>query len=205
MTGMSMPEQTWYDGAARYLGMWMAMMVPMMLPSLAPVLLRYRRSVLAAGGLRSHGLTMMVGAGYYLSWAALGVPAYGVSAGMMALEARWATIAAGLMLLAAGIVQLTPWKARQLARCREGAVCECRFLATAGAAWRHGLELGVRCALCCGTVMLALLTVGMMDLVAMAAVTLAITAERLTPAPLRAARVTGVAIIVLGLLTIVRM
>jgi hypothetical protein len=50
----------------------------------------------------------------------------------------------------------------------------------------------------------ALLAIGMMDLVAMAAVTLAISAERLAPAPLRVARVTGVAIVVVGVLTIAR-
>jgi len=52
--------------------------------------------------------------------------------------------------------------------------------------------------------MLALLAIGMMDLVAMAAVTLAISAERLAPAPLRVARVTGVVIFLVGVLTIVR-
>jgi predicted metal-binding membrane protein len=52
--------------------------------------------------------------------------------------------------------------------------------------------------------MLALLAIGMMDLVAMAAVTLAITAERLAPVPLRIARVAGVAMVGVGVLTIAR-
>jgi predicted metal-binding membrane protein len=52
--------------------------------------------------------------------------------------------------------------------------------------------------------MLALLTTGMMNLLAMAAVTLAIFAERLAPVPLRAVRVVGVAILGGGLLTIAR-
>jgi predicted metal-binding membrane protein len=52
--------------------------------------------------------------------------------------------------------------------------------------------------------MLALLTIGMMNLVAMAAVTLAISAERLTPVPLRVARVAGAAMVVISVLTIVR-
>jgi predicted metal-binding membrane protein len=52
--------------------------------------------------------------------------------------------------------------------------------------------------------MLALLAIGMMDLVAMAAVTLAISAERLGPAPLRVARLAGAAIVVVGVLTIAR-
>jgi predicted metal-binding membrane protein len=44
----------------------------------------------------------------------------------------------------------------------------------------------------------------MMNLVAMAAVTLAITAERLAPAPRRVARVAGVAIVALGVVVIAR-
>jgi hypothetical protein len=40
-----------------------------------------------------------------------------------------------------------------------------------------------------------------MDLVAMAAMTLAISAERLAPARLRVARVAGTAIVLLGVLT----
>jgi hypothetical protein len=52
--------------------------------------------------------------------------------------------------------------------------------------------------------MLALLAMGMMNLFAMAAVTLAITAERLAPAPLRVARAAGVAIVALGVVAIAR-
>ncbi len=45
---------------------------------------------------------------------------------------------------------------------------------------------------------------GMMEPVTMAALTLAITAERLAPAPLRVARVAGVAIVVVGVMIIER-
>lgn len=50
--------------------------------------------------------------------------------------------------------------------------------------------------------MLALLAVGMMDLAVAAAVTLAISAERLGPPPLRAARGVGVAMVVAGVLAV---
>jgi predicted metal-binding membrane protein len=53
--------------------------------------------------------------------------------------------------------------------------------------------------------MLALLAVGMMDLVAVAAVTLAISAERLAAVPRRVTRVAGMAIIVLGVVAIARL
>ena len=119
-----------------------------------------------------------------------------------AAVAQWLPVAAGTVLLLAGGIQLSGWKARQLARFREGPACGCSPAGTASSAWRYGLRLGVRCGLCCGSLMLALLVVGMMDLVAMGAVTLAISAERLAPAPLRVTRLAGLAILVAGSLTI---
>jgi predicted metal-binding membrane protein len=210
MTGMGMPQHTWYGAAAGYLGMWMAMMLPMMLPSLFPMLSRYRRSVRGAEGIHLHGLTALVGLGYFVIWAVVGVAVYGVGGGVMAVEMRWGTVerwlpvATGVALLAAGGVQITSWKARQLSICREGSACDSASVPTARGAWGHGLTLGVRCSLCCGGLMLALLAIGMMDLFAMVAVTLAISAERLTPVPLRVARAVGVAILAVGVVTIVR-
>ena len=93
MTGMSMPQQTWYGAVAGYLGMWMAMMVPMMLPSLVPMLSRYRRSVRGADGIHLHGLTALVGVGYFVVWAVLGTAAYAAGAGVMAVEMRWEKVA----------------------------------------------------------------------------------------------------------------
>ena len=189
---------------------WLVMMVAMMLPSLIPMLLRYRRSVRGAAGMHLHGLTALVAVGYFVIWAVVGTAAYAAGAGVMALEMRWEKVAqwlpaaAGMVLLLAGGMQFTSWKARQLALCREGSGCDCPPAPNALGALRHGLRLGVRCSLCCGSLMLALIAIGMMDLVAMAAVTLAISAERLAPAPLRVARVAGVAIVVAGLLTIAR-
>ncbi len=208
MPGMGMPQETWYGAATGYLEMWMAMMVPMMLPSLLPMLSRYRRSVRGADGIHLHGLSALVAVGYFAIWGALGAAAYAAGAGAVAVEMRsgtaahWLPVAAGVVLLVAGGVQLTPWKARQLALCRQGSGCGCPPLPNALTAWRHGLSLGVRCSLCCGSLMLALLAIGMMELVAMAAVTLAISAERLAPAPHRVAQVAGVAIVVIGVLTI---
>ena len=210
MAWMRMPGQTWPGAAASFLGMWVVMMVAMMLPSLVPMLLRYRRSVRGADGIHLHGLTALVGVGYFVIWAVVGTAAYAAGAGVMALGmrwekvAQWLPVAAGMVLLVAGGVQFTSWKARQLTLWREGPGRGCPSVPNALGAWRHGLRLGVRCSLCCGSLMLALLTIGMMDLVAMAAVTLAISAERLAPVPLRVARVAGVAIVVVGVLTIAR-
>jgi len=189
--------------------MWMAMMVPMMLPSLVPMVSRFRRSV-PAGGLRGHGLTALVVLGYFAVWAGLGVVAYGGSAGVMVLKTRWGPAgqwlpgAAAVTLLLAGIAQLTTWKARQLALCRGEPGDDCHLGATGSSAFRHGLELGLGCSRSCGPLMLALLVTGMMEPLAMAAVTLAITAERLAPAPLRVVRAVGLAMLVGGVVTMAR-
>lgn len=210
MPGMTTPQQTWSAAWAWFLGMWTAMMVPMMLPSLIPMLSRYRRSVRGAGGLHLHGLTALVSVGYFIIWTVCGAIACAAQAAVSAFETRWAMVAqwlpvaAGVALLVAGGVQLTSWKARQLALCRQRSGCGSPPGPGALDAWRHGLRLGVRCSLCCGSLMLALLAMGMMEPVTMTAVTLAITAERLAPAPFRVARVTGVAIVVVGVAMIAR-
>ena len=210
MDDMPMAGQAGAGAAAQFLGTWLVMMVAMMLPSLAPTLSRYRRSVRGEDGIQRDGLTALVCLGYFVIWALLGTAAYAAVAGVMAVEMRWGRVAqwlpvgAGVMLLLAGSVQFTSWKARQLALWREESGRGRPPAPNALGAWRHGLRLGVRCVLCCGSLMLALVAIGMMDLVAMAAATLAISAERLAPAPLRAAQVAGAAIVVVGVLTIVR-
>ena len=52
--------------------------------------------------------------------------------------------------------------------------------------------------------MLALLAIGMMNVIAMIAVTIAISAERLLPPRLQVARVAGAVIVLIGVLTIAR-
>ena len=90
---MSISQHGWYGAAAGYLGMWMAMMVPMMLPALIPMLSRYRRSVCGVERMQLHGLTVLVGAGYFAVWAGLGAAAYAGSVSLMAAEMRWGEIA----------------------------------------------------------------------------------------------------------------
>jgi predicted metal-binding membrane protein len=202
---MGMSPATWYGAAAEFVGMWLAMMAPMMLPSLVPTLWRYRRSVPSGSALARHGLTALVILGYFTVWALLGAGVHAAAAGLTAVEAHWearslqpALTCAALLL--AALVQLSGWKARQLARCtREPAFAP---QPAALGALRHGLELGVRCALSCGNLMLALLATGLMDPLAMTAVGLAVTAERLAPAPRLAARVAGLALAAVGVLTL---
>src|SRR3954447_19635510 len=124
MTWMRMPGQTWAGAAASFVGMWTTMMAVMMLPSVAPMLWRYRRAVAEAGKARADRLTVVVGVGYFLVWMLFGVAAFPIGAALAAVEmqhpalARAVPTAAGVVILIAGALQLTAWKAHHLARCR---------------------------------------------------------------------------------------
>ena len=110
MAWMPMPGQPWFASAASFMGMWLLMMAAMMLPSIAPVLAGYGRSLWGPDERRWDGLAAMMGAGYFLLWAAA--------------EMRWAALArnvplaTGIVVVIAGCYQLTAWKARQLGCCR---------------------------------------------------------------------------------------
>jgi predicted metal-binding membrane protein len=101
------------------------MMAAMMLPSLVPMLWRYRG---ATGGAWRDGLTALVGLGYLFVWLLAGMLVYTLGLVLAAIElqielhspalAGALPVAAGLLVLGAGVLQFTPWKAHHLARCR---------------------------------------------------------------------------------------
>jgi predicted metal-binding membrane protein len=118
--------------------------------------------------------------------------------------ARAVPIATAAIVLGAGALQFSAWKARHLACCREAPGRGRTLPADAGTAWRHGLRLGRHCSTCCAGLTAILLATGIMDLRAMAAVTAAITVERLAPGGERAARAIGAVIVGAALLLIAR-
>jgi predicted metal-binding membrane protein len=210
MAWMPMCGLTWLDTAAVFLGMWVLMMVAMMLPSVTPMLLRYRHAVGGTGETRLGRLTALVGAGYFFVWIAFGLAAFPLSIALTAVAmhqpalARAAPIAVGLVVVIAGALQFTAWKARHLACWRGAPGCCHTMLAGAGTAWRHGLRLGIRCGYCCANLMAILLVVGIMDLGAMAVVTAAITIERIAPGGERVAQAIGAIAVGAGLFQIAR-
>jgi predicted metal-binding membrane protein len=117
--------------------------------------------------------------------------------------ARAAPIAVGVIVVIAGALQFTAWKAHHLACCRETPAC-CPTWADAGSALRYGLRLGLHCSYCCASLTAVLLVVGVMDLRAMAVITAAITVERLAPDAQRVARVIGAVVVGAGLFLIAR-
>ena len=205
MLWMRMPGQSWAGATASFVAMWTVMMVAMMLPSLVPMLHRYR---LVIGGARRAGLlTALVALGYFAVWSALGAVVFPLGALLASLAqrvpalGRAAPVATGVLVLVAGLVQLTEWKARHL-MFDPGASAHVRAMsADVGSALRHGLCLGMHCCYCCAGLTASLLALGVMDLRVMAVVTAAITAERVAPA---GARVVGVIGIVAGLFLIMQ-
>jgi predicted metal-binding membrane protein len=210
MAWMRLPGQTWPGAAASFLGMWVVMMAAMMLPSLVPMLWRYREAVGRTGEARLAALTALVGAGYFGVWTAFGMAAFPLGAALTTTEmqlpelARAVPIAVGVVVLVAGALQFTAWKAHHLACCREAPGRDRTLAADAGTAWRYGLGLGLHCAISCAGLTAILLVIGVMDLRAMAVVTAIITAERLAPSGERVARAIGTAVVGTGLFLIAR-
>jgi predicted metal-binding membrane protein len=210
MAWMQMPGQTWSGAAASFIGMWVVMMVAMMLPSLLPMLLRYRRAVDRAGETRLGRLTAIVGAAYFGVWTVFGIAAYPLGAALAAIEmrlpafARAVPIGVGMVVSLAGVLQFTAWKARHLACCRRAPETGRTLPADAATAWRHGVRLGLHCSCCCAGLTAVLLVIGVMELRAMAVVTVANILERLAPAGDRVARGIGAATVTAGLFLIAR-
>jgi predicted metal-binding membrane protein len=219
MAWMRMPGQVWPGAAASFVGMWVVMMVAMMLPSLVPMLQRYRQAVVSAptspfglrrGETRLGLLTAIVGAGYFFVWTVLGMAVFPLGAALAAIEMRQPALAravpsaAGVIVLIAGALQFSAWKARHLACCREAPGRGRTLPADAGTAWRHGLRLGLHCSYCCAGLIAILLVIGVMDFRAMAVVAAAITVERLAPASERVAGAIGAVVVGAGLFLIAR-
>ena len=210
MAWMPMSGQTWPGAAASFVGMWVVMMLAMMLPSLAPMLWRYRQAVGRTGETRLGRLTALVGAGYFFVWTVFGMAAFPLGVALAAIEMREPTlaravpIAVGVVVLIAGSLQFTAWKARHLACCRDAPGLGRTRPADAGTAWRRGVRLGLHCSQCCVGLMAILLVIGVMNLRAMAVVATAITVERLAPAGERVTRAIGAVAVGTGLFLIAR-
>jgi predicted metal-binding membrane protein len=177
---------------AAFMLMWGAMMAAMMTPSLVPTLARDGSAFNRAAA---------VAASYFAVWVAFGAGVYATEVTLMAADMRWPAFARaipilrGCVLIAAGLVQLSSWKASHLQCCRDG---------RPGAAWRRGISFGFDCVLCCLPFMTALVVLGMMNLAVIAVIAVAITVERLAREPARIVRVLGLLILAIGVFEMVK-
>ncbi|HKU63267.1 MAG TPA: DUF2182 domain-containing protein [Gemmatimonadales bacterium] len=185
--------------------MWSVMMVGMMALSALPVLLLFARM----HAQRDHGMAPAVpsfGVGYLVVWLGFSACAtaaqWGLHQGALlsSTMATTSTTIAGVILIVAGVYQLTPLKNRCLARCQSplGFLIGHWRDGPSGAflmGWRHGIF----CLGCCWALMLVLFVVGVMNLAWVGVLTLFILAEKLGPAGARISRAGGVVLLALGI------
>jgi predicted metal-binding membrane protein len=211
MTRTVMAPRPWemVDGLFMFL-MWAIMMVGMMLPSAAPMTLLYAGMVRKAErqGTPMAPIAAFV-SGYLAMWCLFSVGATLVQWGlheaamlspMMMAKSQ---VLGAVLLIVAGVYQLTPWKTVCLDHCRSPA----NFIAEhwrpgASGAFRLGLHHGAFCLGCCWALMGLLFVGGVMNLLWIAAIAIFVFVEKVLPVRSWNVRVgwfAGIGLIVLGL------
>ena len=193
--------------------MWAVMMAGMMLPSATPTLLLYgvmaRRS--ATTRTRAERQIYAFAGGYLVVWMLFSVGAtviQRVLAQRLILSSMMETtspMAGAILLLIAGLYQLTPVKQVCLRACQSplGFLMN-RWRAGLAGATRMGVEHGMLCVGCCWALMLLLFAGGVMNLLVIAALTAFVAFEKLTPFGAWGARVSGVVLMGAALWMIIR-
>jgi predicted metal-binding membrane protein len=176
MNGMDMGVATQLGSFEFFVGLWASMMAAMMLPGAAPAVLRRAH---ADGGVRAVPLFL----GSYLAvWTLVGVAVY-------ALYRQHGSSAAGALVIAAGVYELTRFKRECRRRCRESV--------------RSGFEFGVYCVGSSIGLMLILVALGVMSITWMSAIAVLVLAQKLLPPRAAIDVPLALAIIGLGILIVV--
>jgi predicted metal-binding membrane protein len=190
MRGMDAGPGTDLGGLGWYLGIWVTMTAAMMLPSTVAAA---RHVALLA----RRAPTLLFTAGYLAVWTGYGLLAYGVFQLVTSLDTGWLAwdrdgpYAAGAVIAAAGLYELTPVKRSSLQHCRSAP--------HGGNALRSGLVHGLDCVGCSGGLMAVLFVLGAMSLFWMAVLAAAIFAEKVLRRGPRLAPAFAVALVALGI------
>ena len=208
MPGMAMTPTVWSPTYALLVFlMWWVMMIAMMIPSAAPMVLLHaaiaRRQAARA---RPLAATAVFALGYLAVWAGFsliatlaqwGLEAIGVVTGMMEIASP---LAAGLVLIVAGLYQFTPLKHACLRHCQSpiGFIAHHWRPGVAGA-WRMGLGHGAFCLGCCWFLMLLLFVGGIMNLIWIAGIALYVGIEKFAAGRRWVTAATGAALVLAGL------
>jgi len=172
MNGMDMGVATQLGSFAFFVAVWTPMMAAMMLPGAAPAVLRRAR---ASDGMRAVPLFVV---SYLAVWTLVGVLVY------VAYRPH-ESLAAGIMVIAAGAYEFTPLKRHFRRRCRENL--------------RTGFGFGLCCLGSNIGLMLLPVALGVMSIVWMAVVCAVVLAQRLLPANAAVDVSLAVAIVGLGI------
>ncbi len=175
MTGMDMGVATRLGPFAFFVALWVWMMAAMMLPGTLPAVLRRARR----GSVR----TVPLFAGSYLAvWALTGVVVY-------ALYRPHGTLAAGLVVIAAGVYEITSLKRRFRRRCAESA--------------GSGFGFGLCCVGSSAGLMAMLVVLGVMSVGWMAVIAVVVTGQKLLPPRAALDVPLALAIVAFGVLIVV--
>ncbi len=212
MAGMTMmTPASWTPGyAVLMFVMWWIMMVAMMLPSATPTVLLFaaiNRKQRDIGN--PYVATSVFALGYLAAWGGFSLVAVMLQWAFERTHLLSSTLAganvilAGLLLLAAGVYQLTPLKRACLRRCRSPLA----FLVThwrrgPRGALRVGLEHGAYCVGCCWSLMGLLFFGGVMNLYWIVGLALFVFVEKIFPAGHWLGQITGVVLSVWGVVTL---
>jgi predicted metal-binding membrane protein len=176
MNGMDMGVATGLGSFAFFVALWVSMMAAMMLPGAAPALLRHAH---ASGRVRA--VPLFVGS-YLAVWTLVGVAVY-------ALYRPHGSFAAGALVIAAGVYELTPLKQHFRWRCRESV--------------RSGFEFGLYCVGSSIGLMAMLVALGVMSVIWMSVIAVLILAQKLLPPRAAIDVPVGLAIVGLGILIVI--
>jgi predicted metal-binding membrane protein len=190
--------------------MWTVMMIGMMLPSATPALFLYGGVVRKSpheSGAAAH--VYAFAAGYLLIWTVFSLVLTALQlllnrflllSPMMETRTRWF---GPVLLLIAGLYQLTPYKRACLASCRFPLEFMTRhWRKGVGGGFWMGLLQGCFCLGCCWALMLLLFVGGVMNLWWIGALTVFVLLEKLVPFASRSGALSGVLILLLGLWTL---
>jgi predicted metal-binding membrane protein len=194
--------------------MWAVMMVGMMLPSASPMLLLYGSTARRSAPTRSWASQRIYAfaAGYLVVWAvfSLGATALQRLLAMFLFVSPMmevtSPVVGAMLLLIAGVYQLTPLKQACLQTCQSplGFLMGRWWRAGAAGALRMGLEHGALCVGCCWALMLLLFAGGVMNLAVIAALTALVAFEKLTRFGMPGTRISGVLLIAIGVWMLAR-
>ena len=194
--------------ALLFIAIWIVMMVAMMFPTAAPMILMFSKIYTSK---RQQELpfvpTWVFVSAYLLVWSLCGVVAYPLAVGIeqLAGQSMWlmenAARLGGVVLLLAGLYQLSPLKDICLSKCRT----PLQFILSSwhdgyGGAFRMGLEHGAFCLGCCWLLFVILFPLGIMNIALMALVTALIFAEKVLPIGRQISKLAGAGLIVYGAL-----
>jgi predicted metal-binding membrane protein len=196
--------------APLFIALWAAMMVAIMFPTAAPMILAFAR--VQSGRERSGQSfvpTWLFVASYIALWSATGLLAYGLATvgDELASRSMWimdnAARIGGAALITAGLYQLSPLKTICLSKCRSpmGFILGSWRDGHSGAV-RMGLEHGLYCLGCCWLLFVILFPVGMMNVAAMALITILIFAEKSLAMGPRLAQGAASSLVVFGMVVL---